>query len=131
MTQSLFNQGSEHSTGSYFTVDEKEQDSEGLVKERRGGLARSRSMIIALQSPAGNKNRRGGNLTFSNSVRHLSRAGTSRRHLVTDESEEAFSNCARQLSRAGISRRHLATDDSPEKRTHHHREEDQLDDPCA
>ena len=105
-------QGSEHTTDSYFTVDEKKQENDGIAKERRGGLARSRSMIIALQSPAGYKNRRGGNLTFSNSVRHLSRAGTSRRHLVTDESEEAFSNCARQLSRAGISRHQLATDES-------------------
>jgi len=103
--------GSEHTTDSYFTVDEnkKPEESEGLVTELRGaGLARSRSMIIALQSPAGNKSRRG-NLTFSNSIRQLSRAGTSRRHLVTDESEVAFSNCARQLSRAGPSRRHLVT----------------------
>ena len=107
-------QGSEHTTDSYFTVDEKKQENDGIAKERRGGLARSRSVIIALQSPVGNKSRRG-NLTFSSSVRNLSRAGTSRRHLVTDESEEAFSNCVRQLSRAGISRRHLATDDSPEK----------------
>ena len=110
MTESL-NRGSEHTTDSYFTVDEnKKQDSDGIVKERRGaGLDRSRSMIIALQSPAGNKSRRG-NLTFSNSIRQLSRAGTSRRHLVTDESEEAFfSNSVRQLSRAGTSRRHLVS----------------------
>ena len=107
-------QRSEHTTDSYFTIDEKKQDSDGIAKERRGGLARSRSMIIALQSPTGNKSRRG-SLTFSNSIRHLSRAGTSRRHIVTDESEEAyFSNCVPQLSRAGTSRRHLVTDESEE-----------------
>jgi hypothetical protein len=111
MTQSL-DHGSEHTTDSYFNVDEKKQDSEGLVKGRgRGGLSRSRSMIIALQSPSGNKSRRG-NLTFSNSVRQLARAGTSRRHLVTEENEEASSNCVRQLSRAGTSLRNLVTDES-------------------
>jgi hypothetical protein len=114
MTQSL-NHGSEHTTDSYFPVGEKKKSSEGLVKGRRAGLARSSSMIIALQSPAGEKNRRG-NLTFSNSLRQLSRAGTSRRHLVTDESEEAASfvsnsSCVRQLSRAGSSRRHILVTD--------------------
>jgi hypothetical protein len=112
MMQSLDN-GSEHATDSYFTADEKKKGSVGLVKERRADLARSSSMLIALQNPAGNKSRRG-NLTFSNSVRHLSRAGTSRRHLATDDSEEAFSNYARQLSRAGTSRRILVTDESEE-----------------
>jgi type VI protein secretion system component VasK len=103
MTQSL-NHGFEHTIDSYFAVDEKKKGRcEGLVKERRAGLARSRSMIITLQSPDAKKSRRG-NLTFSHSLRELSRAGTSRRHLVTDESEEAFSNCVRQLSRAGTSR---------------------------
>jgi hypothetical protein len=111
-SEDSLNHGSEHTTDSYFTVDEKKKGSEegGLAKERRAGLSRTSSMIIALQSPAGSKSRRG-NLTFSNSVRQLSRAGTSRRHLVTDESEEAFSNCVRQLSRAGSSRRHILVTD--------------------
>jgi hypothetical protein len=109
MTQSL-NHRFEHTTDSYFAVDEKKKGRcEGLVKDRRAGLARSRSMIITLEIPDGKKCRRG-NLTFSNSLSELSRAGTSRRHLVTDESEEAFSNCVRELSSAGTSRRHLVTE---------------------
>jgi hypothetical protein len=83
----------------------KKQDSEEglLAKERREGLSRSRSLIIAVGSPVVgglNKTRsmRGGSLTFSNSVRSLSRAGTSssRRLLVEGSShesaEEALSN---------------------------------------
>jgi hypothetical protein len=72
-------------------------------------------MIIALQAPVG-KTSHIGSLAFShNSVRQLSIvAGTSCRHPVIDESEEAFfSNCVRQLSKAGISRRYLlVTDES-------------------
>jgi hypothetical protein len=89
MRQSL-QQGSEHTTDSCITVD-AEKKPEGSAEElaatteRRNGLGRTRSMIIAVKSPTGNKNRRG-NLTFSNSVRQLSRAGTSRRHLTGGES---------------------------------------------
>jgi hypothetical protein len=83
-------------------------------------------MIIAVQRLAvgGFKNDRRGNLTFSDSVRKLSRAGTSCRHLVTaDGSSDDTSSSAvealsssnsvhRRLSRAGTSPRpHLVTDE--------------------
>jgi hypothetical protein len=59
MAQSL-DQGSEHTTDSCITVEEKElQGGEELPKGRRADLTRSRSIIIA----AGNKNRRN-SLTF-------------------------------------------------------------------
>jgi hypothetical protein len=155
MRQSLNQGGSEHTTDSCITVEEKncitveekKQGNEELAKQRArsAGLIRSRSIIIAVQSSAGESNRRG-SLTFSNSVRQLSRAGTSsRRQLVTGESsgdtsaeeqasfsnsfrqlssaeeQASFSNSFRQLSRAGTSRRHLAPS-LPERST---------DNPCA
>jgi hypothetical protein len=107
------NQGSEHTTDSCTAVDE-EKNKQGSEKElgkgRRAGLIRSPSIIITVQSPDGIKNRRG-SLTFSNSVRQLSRAGSSRRHLLTDESSESYSrNSVRQLSRAGSCPPHLLAD---------------------
>jgi hypothetical protein len=117
MTLTL-SQGSEHTTDSCISVEENEenedenkQDSEKeLGKGRRAGLIRSPSIIITVQSPDGIKNRRG-SLTFSNSVRQLSRAGSSRRHLLTDESSESYSrNSVRQLSRAGSCPPHLLAD---------------------
>jgi hypothetical protein len=74
----------------------KHQGSEELPKNRRSAFARTKSMVIAVQSPTGVKDRRG-TLTFSNSVHRLSRAGTSSRRMLVEGSshesaEEALSN---------------------------------------
>jgi hypothetical protein len=74
-------------------------------------------MVIAVQTPAGIKDPRG-SLTFSNSVRQLSRAGTSRRHLLGEGSshesaEEALYNSlnASQISIARPRPRHRVNDE--------------------